>query len=88
MKDIKLNKWYLKLWYVLCCISVLFGFIIVWLIILGLLNYGKNTLDNTKRQKGLLNMTYQKFIWGYGDIVVTFAIIMLIAVIVITLLGQ
>lgn len=44
------------------------GFILAWVIAIGLYSYGKDTIENKKKEKGLLNMSYQKFIFWWGAI--------------------
>jgi hypothetical protein len=68
MKDIKIDTTLMKVQYVISWIGfILFGMVIVWIIALGLANYGKDI--NKEKKKGLLNKTYQKFIFIYGSIV-------------------
>jgi hypothetical protein len=69
MKDIKIDNWLIKTQYIISWIGfILFGLIFVWLIAIVLYSYGKDTPDNKQKKKGLLNMTYQKFIFIYGSI--------------------
>jgi len=69
MKDIKIDTLYMKIQYVISWIGfILFGMVIVWLIALGLASYGKTTSDNVQKKKGVLNKTWQKFVFVYGSI--------------------
>jgi len=54
-----------------------------WVVAIGLYSYGKDTVDNKRKKKGILNMFYQKFIYGYG-LIVTYIIL---AVIILSFLG-
>ncbi len=70
MKDIKIDTPLMKIQYVISWIGFIIpGFIISWLIALGLYTYGKDTIDNKEKKKGVLNLTYQKFIFIFGSIV-------------------
>jgi choline-glycine betaine transporter len=76
MKDIKLDKIWKKILYVLTWITFIFaGFtgagIIIWFVVLGLATYGKDTDNNTEKKKNVLNKTYQKFIYIYGIMMLT-----------------
>jgi hypothetical protein len=69
MRDIKIDSTFMKTQYVISWVGfIMFGMIIIWLIALGLYTYGKDTVDNKDKKKGLLNLTYQKFIFIYGSI--------------------
>lgn len=75
MEDIKINTPFMKIQYVVSWFGfIFFGFLLVWLIALGLHTYGKDTPDNKKKKKGVLNMTYQKFIFVFGVITADFII--------------
>jgi uncharacterized membrane protein len=70
MKDIRLKNTFLKVQYIISWISfILFGFLILWVIALGLATYGKNTELNKPKKKWLLNKSYQKLIFWYGSVV-------------------
>ena len=78
MKDIKLNTPLLKFRYAISWIGfILFGFLIIWIIALFLANYGKDTELDKPKKKGVLNKTYQKFIFWYGSIAVGISLIVL-----------
>jgi hypothetical protein len=67
MKDIKLNTTYKKIQYPISWVMfIMFGMVWAWLVAIGLTSYGKNTEYNKEKKKGILNLTYQKFIYVYG----------------------
>ena len=62
-----MNTTYKKIQYPLSWVMfILFGMVWAWLVAIGLASYGKDTTDNKEKKKGLLNLTYQKFIYVYG----------------------
>ncbi len=62
---------------------IAFGMVWSWLVAIALASYGKDTTDNKEKKKGVLNLTYQKFIYIYG-MIITY---MIILIIILTLLG-
>lgn len=75
MKDIEIKKPLMKIQYAISWIFFIFvGFLLIWIIALFLYNYGKDTMENKNKKKGVLNMTYQKFIFIYGSVVGDLAI--------------
>ena len=69
MKDITLDTTYKKIqhkisWF-LFIVQINF---IAWLFVIGLASYGKNTSHNIESKKGVLNKTWQKFIYIWGMI--------------------
>ncbi len=84
MKNIKLNTTYKKIQSPVSWVMfILFGMVWAWLVAIGLASYGKDTEDNKEKKKGVLNLTYQKFIYIYGLI---FTYLFLIGI-VLNLLG-
>lgn len=81
MKDVILDKRWKKTIYYLCWIPFILGF--GWVPLLFLFNYGRKTDWDTEKKKGVLNLTYQKFIWVYG--IILWSLVILIWVIVIFL---
>jgi uncharacterized membrane protein len=70
MKDIKINTAFMKIQYGISWMGfVLLGFIVVWIIVLFLANYGKVTSNDVDKKKSVLNKTWQKFVFIYGSIV-------------------
>ena len=56
MKDIKINTPVLKAQYIISWIGLIItANILMWAVIYGLSNYGKDTSLNKKKKKGLLN---------------------------------
>ena len=79
MEDIKLNSVYKKIQYKVSWIFfILLGSPLFWLIALGLFNYGKHTIENKNKEKDILKLTYQKFIYSFGLILTYLAIFLLI----------
>ncbi len=79
MEAIKIKTPLMKFQYWISWVSfILFGFLIVWLIALGLATYGKNTDYNVKKKKEILNKTWQKFVFIYGSVVGDIFILVLI----------
>lgn len=79
MKDISINKWYMKLQYSIAWVSfILFGFIFLWIIAFILSKYGENTSKNVKWKRDILNKTWQKLVFIYGSIMGDIFIILLI----------
>lgn len=69
MEDIKIDTIFWKIQYVISWVGfILAGFVIVWLIAIGLASYGKDTRENKDKKKWLLNTSAQKFIFTYGSI--------------------
>lgn len=86
MQDIKLNTTYKKVQYPLSWVMFLiFGTLWGWLIAFGLVTYGKNTVDNKEKRKGLLNLTYQKFIYVYG-LIFTYLFLLVIVLILLDII--
>jgi len=79
MKDIKINTMFMKIQYIISWIGfILFGFLFAWIIALFLANYGKVTSNDVDKKKGILNKTWQKFVFIYGSIVGDLFIVALI----------
>jgi len=79
MKDINIKTPLMKVQYAISWIGfIISGFLIGWLIALGIYSYGKDTPENKVKKKGILNMTYQKFIFIWGSIFGDLFIIMLV----------
>ena len=83
MKDIQVNTPFIRVQYIISWIAfILLGFIVAWLVAIGLYTYGRDTPENKDKKKGVLNMTYQKFIfvWGtiLGDLFIIVTVIWLI----------
>ncbi len=77
MEDIKINTTYKKIQYwVSWIVFILFGMIWAWIVAIALLSYGKDTTDNKDKRKGVLNLTYQKFIYIYG-MIMTYILILI-----------
>lgn len=75
MKDIKLNTGYKKFKHVLFwIIFISLGTPLMWLIAIGLASYGKDTEENKEKKKGVLNLTYQKFIYTIGEMMMWLAL--------------
>ena len=69
MEDIKLNTAYRKVqYYVSWVVFILLGMIWAWITVLFLMSYGKTTSDNVKDKEGVLNKSWQKFVYIYGQI--------------------
>jgi len=76
MEDIRVDGFFGRLKYFISWFGFIFGgVIIVWIIALLLANYGKITSNNVRKEKGLLNKTWQKFVYIYGLIVGTIIIL-------------
>jgi len=70
MKEIIINTSYKKIQYwISWVLFILFGMLWAWIVAIGLYSYGKDTPENKTKKKGILNMSYQKFIYWYGLIV-------------------
>ena len=69
MKNIKINTPFKSFLYGLSVTGfITMGFIFSWVIAFFLYSYGKDTPENKEKKRGLLNMTYQKWIYIYGNI--------------------
>ena len=89
MKDIRINSTFMQLQYIISWIGfIVCGFVFAWLIAIGLYTYGKDTPENKQKQSGLLNMTYQKFIFIWGSIFGDLLIIGLLITMVVVLVGK
>lgn len=78
MKDIKINTTFMKIQYVISWIGFIIGSFIAWIIAIILANYGKTTSLDINKKKGILNKTWQKFVFIYGSIVGDLIIIILL----------
>lgn len=79
MKDIKIDTPFKRIQYFVSWGGfIIFGFVIAWIIVLFLANYGKTTSNDVEKKKGILNKTWQKFIFIYGSIFGDLFIIVLI----------
>lgn len=78
MKDIVLNTPYRKIQYwVSWVVFILFGMVWSWLVVISLATYGKTTSNNVDSKEGVLNKTWQKFVYMYG-MVVTYIILLIL----------
>jgi len=69
MKDIKINTTFKKIQYWISWFGfVVGGFVVGWIITLFLANYGKVTSLDVDEKKGVLNKTWQKFVFIFGSI--------------------
>ncbi len=69
MKDIKINTKLMKFRYVISWLGFIGSLMFFWFIALLLYSYGKDTIDNKNKEKDVLNMTYQKFVFVVGSFV-------------------
>jgi len=84
MEDIIIDTSYKKIQYwISWVVFILFGMLWAWIVAIGLYSYGKDTPENKTKKKGILNMSYQKFIYWYGLIVTC----IILVVIILSLLG-
>ncbi|MFA4960250.1 MAG: hypothetical protein WC548_01155 [Candidatus Pacearchaeota archaeon] len=87
MKDIVLNTSFKKFQYYISWFGfIVFGMIIAWVIALFLANYGKNTSNDVKKNKNVLNKSWQKFVFVYGLIFGNLFLVLLIVDIMLLLL--
>lgn len=83
MKDIKLNTPYKKIQYwVSWVVFILLGMLWAWFVAIGLATYGKVTSNDVDSKKGVLNKTWQKFVYIYG-MVMTYIILLIWALVLI-----
>ena len=76
MKDIILDTTWKKIQHkIYWIVNIING---VWIIPVFLANYGKNTYHNTESKKGVLNKTWQKYMWVVGRVL---SIILLIGIV-------
>lgn len=86
MEDIRVSGFFGRLKYIISWFGfILGGTIIAWVIALLLANYGKVTSRDVAEQKGLLNKTWQKFVFVCGLIIGTIMIIYTIVMVFITM---
>lgn len=86
MKDIKIDSFFMKSQYFMSWINfIIFGTFITWVIVLVLVSYGRVTSNDIKKQKGVLNKTWQKFIFVFGFIVSYLIMLSVIGLVLISL---
>ncbi|GEM_PF-3189404 len=91
MEDIKLDTGYKKVQYWISWVVFVFaGMIWAWVAVLLLANYGKTTSNDVKSKNGVLNKSWQKFVYIYGQvgtIIIIFGWILIIFGWILVILG-
>ncbi len=77
MKDISINTPFLKVQYWISWVGfILTFFSFTWIIAIYLASYGKTTSYDVEDKKGILNKTWEKFVFIWGSILGDFFILM------------